>query len=162
MNKNFSFTNLHWLWLSLFIIALDQSSKHLLLNHFMPQEMVSITSFFNVGLWFNTGAAFSFLYDAGGWQRWFFAVIAIVVSLIVLNWLMRSTDKINSFAFAYILGGALGNLWDRLQYGYVIDFLDFHINNWHWPAFNIADAAICIGAVLLALRLLFPATQHEQ
>lgn len=140
------------------VIILDQWSKHALMQHFQLNEAIAITNFFNLGLWHNTGAAFSFLHDAGGWQRWFFAGIALLISAVILRWLAQPhKDTLTCVALAAILGGALGNLWDRIQLGYVIDFLDFYVKHWHWPAFNVADSAICIGACLLAWRILFPA-----
>jgi len=111
--------------------------------------------FFNFTYVHNYGAAFSFLENAGGWQRWFFTAIAVVVSVVILWWLKQSprSQKMLPVAFAFILGGALGNVYDRLVHGYVIDFLDFYVNNYHWPAFNIADSAIFIGAALLIIDM---------
>ncbi|MDP1635811.1 MAG: signal peptidase II, partial [Gallionellaceae bacterium] len=119
-------------------------------SHFVYGESMAVTSFFNLVLAHNTGAAFSFLSDAGGMQRWLFSIIAIVASVWIV-WLVRKhqTEKLFSFALAFILGGALGNLIDRIAYGYVVDFLDFHWAGYHFAAFNVADSAITCGAALL-------------
>ena len=104
----------------------------------------------------NYGAAFSFLHDSGGWQRWFFTAIAVAVCSVILWWLKQTPkqQKLLPVAFSFILGGALGNVYDRIVHGYVIDFLDFYVNDWHWPAFNLADSAIFIGAALLIWDML--------
>lgn len=135
------------------VIVSDQVSKLWMLEHFQYAEVFSVWSFFNLTLVFNEGAAFSFLSDAGGWQRWFFIALTSVVSVILLVWLLRlkSTEKLTGIALSLILGGAIGNLIDRVSYGYVVDFLDFHWQQMHWPAFNVADSAITIGVVLLLL-----------
>ncbi len=142
---------LRWLWLAALIIGLDQATKHLVQAHFAPyQDVVAVTPFFNLVHVHNTGAAFSLLADQPGWQRWFFLAVAVVASGVIL-WLLNSTRGRAPFCIALtlILGGALGNVIDRLAHGHVIDFLDFHVAGWHWPAFNVADTAITIGAVLL-------------
>lgn len=142
-----------WLWLvvSCCIIALDQGTKTLALTHLIPYQSVPVMPLLNWTLAYNTGAAFSFLNDAGGWQQWFFAGFSMVMSLIIGLWLFRLPEgkKSTSCALSLILGGALGNLIDRLHYGHVIDFIDVHYQNYHWPVFNVADSAICIGAVIL-------------
>jgi signal peptidase II len=139
-----------WLGLAALVIVLDQLSKAVINSHFVFGESVAVTSFFNLVLAHNTGAAFSFLSDAGGLQRWLFSAIAIVASVWIV-WLLRKhqTQKLFSFALAFILGGALGNLIDRIAYGYVVDFLDFHWGGYHFAAFNLADSAITCGAALL-------------
>jgi signal peptidase II len=141
-----------WLLLAVVIIILDQTSKLAISNHFVYGELLALTSFFNLVLAHNTGAAFSFLSDAGGMQRWLFSLIAVVASVWII-WLLRKhqAEKLFSFALAFILGGALGNLIDRIAYGYVVDFLDFHWAGYHFAAFNVADAAITLGAMLLIL-----------
>jgi signal peptidase II len=141
---------LRWLAISAIVILLDQLSKAAINSHFAFGESVAMTSFFNLVLAHNTGAAFSFLSDAGGMQRWLFSAIAIVASVWIV-WLLRrhQTEKLFSFALAFILGGALGNLIDRIAYGYVVDFLDFHWGGYHFAAFNLADSAITCGAALL-------------
>lgn len=139
-----------WLAISLVVIILDQLSKAAINSHFVFGESLAVTPFFNLVLAHNTGAAFSFLHDAGGMQRWFFSAIAIVASVWIV-WLLRKhqSEKLFSFALAFILGGALGNLIDRIAYGYVVDFLDFYWGRYHFAAFNVADSAITCGAALL-------------
>ena len=141
-----------WLLLAAVVIILDQLSKAAISSHFVYGESLPIASFFNLVLAHNTGAAFSFLSDAGGMQRWLFSLIAVVASVWIV-WLLRKhqAEKLFSFALAFILGGALGNLIDRIAYGYVVDFLDFHAAGYHFAAFNVADAAITLGAMLLIL-----------
>jgi signal peptidase II len=143
---------LPWLILAVIIILADQFTKTLILGYYKLGDSTSVTSFFNIVRVHNTGAAFSFLANAGGWQRWFFTGIGAVATVFIL-WMLRShhAQKLFSFALACILGGAIGNVIDRLLHGYVVDFLDFHVKGWHWPAFNIADSAIFIGAACLIL-----------
>lgn len=142
-----------WCLLGLAIALLDQFGKWLATTYLGYQQPVPLLSFFNLTLAHNTGAAFSFLGDAGGWQRWFFIGITIAIVFFLLRTLFKlpSTEKLTAFAIALILGGAIGNLYDRFVLGYVIDFFDFHINNWHYPIFNIADSAICIGVAIWLL-----------
>ena len=141
---------LRWLSLSALVILLDQLSKAGISSHFLYGESMPVTSFFNLVLAHNQGAAFSFLNDAGGWQRWMFSIIAVVASAWIV-WLLRkhSEQKLFCFAMAMILGGALGNLIDRVAYGYVVDFLDFYWSTNHFPAFNLADSSITCGAAIL-------------
>ncbi|MFZ2525350.1 MAG: signal peptidase II [Candidatus Ferrigenium altingense] len=141
-----------WLSLSALIIVLDQASKLWITGHFAYGESLYVISIFNLVLAHNTGAAFSFLSDAGGMQRWLFSIIAIVVSVWIV-WLLRrhSAQTLFALALSLILGGALGNLIDRIAYGYVVDFLHFHWNEHYFPAFNIADSAITCGAFLMIL-----------
>jgi signal peptidase II len=141
-----------WLLVSLVVIVLDQLSKAAISSHFFYGESLAVLPFFNLTLWHNTGAAFSFLHDAGGLQRWLFSAIAVVASVWII-WLLRKhqSQKLFSFALAFILGGALGNLIDRISYGYVVDFLDFYWGSYHFAAFNLADSAISCGAGLLIL-----------
>ncbi len=141
-----------WLWLSALIIVLDQASKLWITSHFAYGESLAVLGIFNLVLVHNTGAAFSFLHDAGGMQRWLFSIIAIVVSVWIV-WLLRrhSAQTLFALALSLILGGALGNLIDRIAYGYVVDFLHFHWNEHYFPAFNIADSAITCGAFLMIL-----------
>ena len=143
---------LPWLGLALLIILADQFTKVLILGYYKLCDATYVTSFFNVVRVHNTGAAFSFLANAGGWQRWFFTGIGIAAAVFIV-WMLKSHpgQKLFSFALACILGGAIGNVIDRSMHGYVVDFLDFHYANWHFPAFNVADAAISIGAVCLIL-----------
>jgi signal peptidase II len=139
-----------WLGVGVLVIALDQLSKFWISSHFVYAESYAVTNFFNLLLIHNSGASFGMLNDAGGWQRWLFSGIAVAASVWIL-WLLRKhqQEKLFCIALALILGGALGNLIDRLMYGYVVDFLDFHWDEHHFAAFNIADSAINIGAVLL-------------
>lgn len=140
------------LWVAAAVIALDQITKLWVFNVFMPGESLPITPFLNLVLVFNPGAAFSFLAEHSGWQRWFFTVIALGISGWIV-WQLRSLRPrtLYSFGLALIMGGALGNLIDRLWLGMVIDFIDVHVAGWHWPAFNVADSAVCVGAVLYVL-----------
>lgn len=141
-----------WLWLSALVIALDQLSKAWIINHFAFGESFTVLSVFNLVLAHNTGAAFSFLNDAGGMQRWLFSIIAIVASVWIVRLLRKHRAQVLfAFALSMILGGALGNLMDRLAYGYVVDFLSFHWDQHYFPAFNLADSAITCGAFLLIL-----------
>jgi signal peptidase II len=146
---------LKWLWLSGLVLVLDQASKWVMTSWLSLYETVAVMPFFNLTMAHNTGAAFSFLAQAGGWQRWFFTAVAVIVSIVLLIWLKRltATAKLEAVSISLILGGAIGNLVDRISLGYVVDFLDFYnyFGSYHFPAFNIADSAICIGAVLLII-----------
>lgn len=141
---------LKWLWLSASVVVLDQLTKWLAEALLVIHEPVPVLAFFNLTLMYNPGAAFSFLADAGGWQRWFFLILSVVVSSILIIWMSRL--KRHEFrlavALALIVGGAIGNLIDRVLYGHVIDFIQLYYEGWYWPAFNIADSAITVGAVL--------------
>ena len=163
MLKTFSETGLRFTWLALLAFVFDQWTKHAVLDSIELYQSVQITSFFNLTHVHNYGAAFSFLSDSGGWQRWFFTAIALVVSVMIIWWLKgtRKDQIMLPVAFSLILGGALGNVYDRLVYGYVIDFLDVYYQGWHWPAFNIADSAICLGAILLIIDM-FKNPESEQ
>jgi signal peptidase II len=138
-----------WLWLTLAVIALDFASKQAILATFRPGEEKVVLSFFSLVLAFNPGAAFSFLAGASGWQRWFFTAIAIIASVVIVWLLRKGGSRWYCAGLALILGGALGNVWDRLTTGLVVDFLLFHWRGWSYPAFNVADSAITIGALLL-------------
>lgn len=137
--------------LALVVLVLDQATKLWASARLEYAKPVEVMPFFNLTLLHNTGAAFSFLSDAGGWQQWLFAAIAVAVSLAIVVWLWRlpQQERLQATALALILGGAIGNLWDRLVQGYVVDFLDFYVGGYHWPAFNIADAGIVVGAALM-------------
>ncbi len=143
---------LPWLGLALLILIADQFTKVLILGYYRLGDATYVTSFFNVVRVHNAGAAFSFLANAGGWQRYLFTGIGVAAAIFII-WMLKSHpgQKLFSFALACILGGAIGNVIDRTLYGYVVDFLDFHYAGWHFPAFNIADSAISIGAVCLIL-----------
>ncbi len=141
-----------YLLFTFLIVALDQLSKHWALdNLFIYEPKTIINGFFNLTLARNTGAAFSLLDSASGWQTAFFLYLNLFISFCLLVWLfiLPSSNKLKSFALAIIIGGAWGNIIDRIQLGYVVDFLDFYIKMYHWPIFNIADSAVCIGVVLL-------------
>jgi signal peptidase II len=142
---------LKWLNLSALVIIFDQLSKWWMSSWLDLYETVAVVPYFNLTLAHNYGAAFSFLASAGGWQRWFFTILAIVVSIVLTVWMKRlkANAKLEAISLALILGGAIGNVIDRVAHGYVIDFLDVYVGSYHWPAFNIADSAICVGAVLL-------------
>jgi len=148
---------LPWYLLAITVVALDQATKLAAEAALQGRSPLAVTGFFDLRLAYNPGAAFSFLADAGGWQRWFFTTLALLVSIVLVLWLARipRDQRLLPLSLSLVLGGAVGNLVDRIAYGHVIDFLDFHLGNWHWPAFNIADSAICAGAVLLVVQTLF-------
>jgi signal peptidase II len=145
------FSMLKWLGLSLFAILLDQGTKLAIAGSMKLYQSIQIMPYFKLTYVHNKGAAFSFLSEAGGWQRWFFAVLALVISIVIAVWLARlkKHETLLAVALSLVLGGAIGNLIDRLAYGYVIDFLDVYYQTWHWPAFNIADSAITLGVILM-------------
>ena len=139
-----------WLSISAIVIVLDLYTKHLIQQAFAFGDLQPVTSFFDLVRYHNQGSAFGFLNDAGGWQKWFFNGIAVVASVVIIYLLKTHTkQKLFCAGLALVLGGAIGNLYDRLTLGYVVDFLNFHINNYYWPAFNVADSAICVGVALL-------------
>lgn len=142
-----------WLLLSVVVIVLDLATKAWIVRVFQPGETLVLTSWFNLVLAYNEGAAFSFLAHAGGWQRWFFLVLSIGISAAIVLILRRQRDRaLTSFALALVLGGALGNAWDRVTLGHVVDFIQLHAAGYYWPAFNVADSAISVGVVLLLLE----------
>ncbi len=142
-----------WFGLAAVVIGIDQITKAWIASVLQVGEGVAVTSFFNLVYVFNSGAAFSFLADGGGWQRWFFVALALGISAYITVLLIRHLgDRVLAAALALVLGGALGNVIDRLRFGAVVDFLDVHAAGWHWPAFNIADSAICLGVGLLLLQ----------
>jgi signal peptidase II len=151
----FSFPPVSWAWLLLtaVVISLDLYTKQLASDALVLYRPHEVFSWLNMTLAHNYGAAFSFLSSAGGWQRWFFIVLASAVSLVLLVWLIRLPRRewMTGLGLALILGGAIGNLVDRIRLGYVVDFIDFHIGGWHYPAFNVADSAITCGVILLLL-----------
>ncbi|MFC3033897.1 signal peptidase II [Pseudoalteromonas fenneropenaei] len=144
-------SGLVWLWLSLLLLAVDMLTKYVVMNNMQLGESIAILPVFNFTYMHNYGAAFSFLSEAGGWQRYFLSFIAIAISVLLTFWLKRlaANQWVLCLAYAMVLGGAVGNLLDRLIHGYVIDFLHFYYQNWHYPAFNVADMAIVGGAGLL-------------
>ena len=145
-----------WLLISLLIIIIDQFTKLVVRHHLPLGHGVEVTSFFNLVHARNYGAAFSFLDAAGGPQRWLFAAFSFIVTIALIIWLLRlkRDEHWHAFALALIIGGALGNFWGRISVGHVTDFLDFHWQAAHWPAFNIADSAVCVGAVILILTVI--------
>ncbi len=146
-----------WFSLSIIIILFDQITKYFANHYLTLNEPFFVLPFLNFTLNYNPGAAFSFLGNADGWQVYLLAGISIVVSIVIFIWLMRTqrSDWLQAFALSLLLGGACGNLIDRIRFSYVIDFIDFHIKNWHFATFNIADSAISVGAFLLIIKLLF-------
>ena len=152
--RDLEYRNLHWLWLSALVLTLDLWTKSLADSQLSLYQRIEVLPFFNITLAYNSGAAFSFLADAGGWQRWFFTAIAVVASVVIIGWLLKlKGERLVALGLALILGGALGNLWDRVTLGHVVDFLDFHWAGYHFPAFNLADSAITLGAILLILDM---------
>ncbi len=153
-----------WLALALAVLVADQLTKNWIVAQFSYGASETISSFFNLVRVHNYGAAFSFLNNEGGWQRWGFSIFAMLVSVFILVWLAKLSpqQKLEGCALALILGGALGNLYDRVALGYVVDFLDFHWSGKHFPAFNIADAGISLGAVLILLDAFLKRSPHEQ
>lgn len=142
-----------WLWLSALVIVVDQITKRVIDSAMQLHQTIELVPYFQLTYMRNQGAAFSFLSGAGGWQRWFFIGLAIVASVFIFVWLRKldPSRRREAVAWALVLGGALGNLIDRILYGYVIDFLDVYVGDWHWPAFNVADSAITVGVALLLL-----------
>ena len=162
MMSLFKDTGLRWLWLSVLALGLDQWTKTWAENN-MEGRVIEVMPHFNLILAHNKGAAFSFLADAGGWQLWFFSILAIAISIGLIVWLsqLKRDERWLGIALALVLSGAIGNVIDRLIYGYVIDFIDWYIEGYHWPAFNIADSAIVIGAIMLLIDSLFFAERKE-
>jgi signal peptidase II len=148
-----SHPQLRWLWISLLIVVLDQAAKQIAEARLIPHQAVNLFPYFDWYLTYNTGAAFSFLADAGGWQRWFFTVIAVVISGVILQWIRKlpSEESLTAVSLCLILGGAIGNLIDRVYLGHVIDYIQVWLGSYPFPAFNIADASISVGAALLVL-----------
>lgn len=146
-------SGLMWLWLAVVSLVADQATKLYVLANFKLHESVDVLPFFNFTYAQNPGAAFSFLSEAGGWQRWFFTAIAVTVSGLLMYWMrgLHKSNRVLNMAYALVISGAIGNLIDRLSYGFVVDFLHLYYENYSWPIFNIADVAICFGAFLIIL-----------
>jgi signal peptidase II len=144
---------LKWLWLAVLVVAVDLGTKAMASSMLTYGNPVPVFPSFNLTLLHNTGAAFSFLAGASGWQRWFFVALALGVSIFLVSWLrtLRAHETWSAIAIVLILGGALGNVYDRVVHGYVVDFLHFYWQDWHFPAFNLADTAITIGAVMMII-----------
>lgn len=153
MKALFTQTSLKWLWLTIIWLVIDQLTKYLVVDSMELYQSIEILSFFNLTYVQNPGAAFSFLADQAGWQRWFFTAVASIASIVFIYWLAKTPkeQKCLGIAFALILSGALGNLIDRVLFGYVIDFIDVYIGDNHWPAFNVADSVIFVGAALMII-----------
>ena len=155
---------LKWIWLAFVVIILDQLTKYVASTSLILYQPHAVMPMFNWTLMHNPGAAFSFLHDAGGWQRWFFAVIAIAVSTVILFWLknLKKHETWQAIALAMIMGGAIGNVIDRLRLGYVVDFIDVYYQHWHWPAFNLADSAIVVGVAIIIIDALREALKNSK
>ena len=151
-----------WYGLAGLVVVLDQFSKWVVLNHIEFGQTIYVAPFWNWVLTYNTGAAFSFLADQPGWQRWFFTALALAVSgWIALELRKHPEQKLLSLALALVMGGALGNVIDRVRFGAVVDFIQWHAAGWYWPAFNVADSAITVGAILLAFSTLTTTDKKE-
>lgn len=148
-------SKLKWLWLAVLVIVVDLGTKALATALLTYANPVPVVPLFNLTLLHNTGAAFSFLAGADGWQRWFFVTLALVVSVVLVYWLrsLKRSETWTAIAIVLILGGALGNVYDRVVHGYVVDFLHFYWQDWHFPAFNVADIAITVGAGMMILDM---------
>jgi signal peptidase II len=155
--RRLSSSALMWVALSAVIIIIDRDSKIWMMNHLTFGEPLRLLPFLNLILAYNTGAAFSFLHTASGWQHFLLGGLAIAASIFILVWLARSRrdEYWQNTALSLILAGALGNAWDRISYGHVIDFINFHLGNWHFAIFNVADSAICVGAFMLIVMWLW-------
>jgi len=152
-----------WLGVSVLIVVLDLWTKNIATHALTLYRPEAVTSWLNMTLAHNYGAAFSFLSDAGGWQRWLFTGLASVVTVVLIVWLFRlpPREKVTAAALGLIIGGAVGNLIDRINHGYVVDFIDVYYRDWHWPAFNVADSAITCGVILLLIDGLFLSTSAK-
>jgi signal peptidase II len=160
--KTWCSSGLSWVWLAVLIIAIDRYSKWWVVQHLVFQQPLTVWPFFDLTLAYNKGAAFSFLHSASGWQHILLGGLAMVVSVAVLVWLRRLPRNAYwmNTALCLILGGALGNAWDRVLYGYVIDFLSFHWGSWYFAIFNVADSAICVGAFMVMVRWSFASSDR--
>jgi signal peptidase II (EC:3.4.23.36). Aspartic peptidase. MEROPS family A08 len=163
--KDTQTVRLKWLWLSLAALVLDFATKQMAQHFLTFAQPVYVLPLFDLTLLYNKGAAFSFLASESGWQRWFFTVIALSVSSVMTVWLMKlkANEKWLAAALALVIGGAIGNLYDRIAYGHVVDFIHLHWDDHYFPAFNIADSAITLGAMMLLIdSLIFSSSKHSQ
>lgn len=158
MKRSFCSSGLRWLWVMVLVIVLDLASKYWVMTSMQLHETRALLPWLNLFYTHNYGAAFSFLADKGGWQRWLFAAIAvfIAVALTCMMYRSRAEQRLINIAYAMVIGGALGNLFDRAWHGFVVDFIDFYVGNWHFATFNIADCGICVGAALVVLDGFLP------
>lgn len=156
-------TGLIWCWVSVLVIVLDRLTKYFVLTHLTLLEPVRVLPFFNLTLAYNTGAAFGFLHSDSGWQTIFFCTLVALVSIVILIWLYKLSHRaiLCNLALCLVLGGAIGNAWDRLLYGHVIDFISIHWHDWYFAIFNVADSAICVGAFFLAVQWLFGLSEDK-
>lgn len=156
-------TGLKWIWISLLFLLLDQYTKYLAVTYIQPYETIEVMPFFNLVIRYNAGAAFSFLADAGGWQVFFFSGLSFLISggIIFYMYKLPATQRWTSIALAFILAGALGNLYDRLTLEKVVDFIDWYYGDSHWPAFNIADSVIMLGAGMLLVEGFFTSEKKD-
>ncbi|HLQ86098.1 MAG TPA: signal peptidase II [Salinisphaeraceae bacterium] len=159
--RGFALQNVHWLWLSFFVLLADQVSKRLVIEHLGLFERIPLLSVLNITRMHNTGAAFSLFAGAAPWM---FALLAVIVALGIIIWLRLHPygERLVAVSLSLILGGALGNAIDRVVHRFVIDFIDFHIGAWHYPAFNIADSAIVIGALIMIVDMLWPRRRQQE
>lgn len=155
---------LKWVWISVVVILADQVTKSVAVDSLVLFQPVNVFPGFNFTLMYNEGAAFSFLSDASGWQRWFFTAVAVIVSIAIVFWLkgLETGQRLTAVSLTLILGGAIGNVWDRIALGHVVDFIDVYYASYHWPAFNIADSAIFVGAILLVIDSIRVARYEKQ
>lgn len=155
---------LKWLWVSVLVIVVDLVTKSYASTHLTLYQPLPVFTGFNLTLMHNTGAAFSFLSDASGWQRWFFTLVSLAVSAGIILWMksLSGTQVWLAVALSMILGGALGNVYDRVTLGYVVDFIQVYYDRWYWPAFNVADSAISVGAVILVIDSIRSHQHHKR
>ncbi|OGT47848.1 MAG: signal peptidase II [Gammaproteobacteria bacterium RIFCSPHIGHO2_12_FULL_41_20] len=151
LSRIFAATGLVWLWVTVLVVIADRITKYAANAFLIPYEALPVMPSFNLTLAYNKGAAFNFLDSASGWQGIFLGSIAVIVSVCILVWMYRNSAKQYwlNVTLAFILGGALGNFWDRLEYGHVVDFIQLYISHWSWPVFNVADSAISVGTMML-------------
>ena len=158
-------SGLRWAWVPLLVIAADQLTKHMIVSTFQYAQRIDVLPVLEITRLHNTGAAFSLLANMGGWQRWFFIVLGLAVGLLIAVWLVRlrvPQQRLLAFGLSLILGGAIGNVIDRFLYGHVVDFVHAHYGDMYWPAFNVADSAITIGAAVLILDTILEARRNKR